>query len=111
MQKREETEEEVGLPENHPEKLYRLLWTTPKWLLVILFIVFVLALLDFSRIMDFVLIIVAIAVPPVIIKIKEAGSLWDLARSMQYPSAITKVKEDGLCTIQIVLNCCSSFLV
>ena len=52
--------------------------------------------------MDFVLIIVAIAVFPVIIKIKEAGSLRDLVRSMQYPSAIIKVKEDGLRAIQIV---------
>ena len=102
MQKREETEEKRGPLGNHPRAYYGLCWTIPKWLLVILFIVFVLALLDFSRIMAFVLIIVAIAVPPVIIKIKEAGSLRDLVRSMQYPSAIIKVKEDGLRTIQIV---------
>ena len=97
MQERKDTEKEVDLPKNHPEQHYGLLWTFPKWLLVILFIVFVLALLvtvpqlhstpkilllfgfkalfaflflpilncwtatlDFSRIMDFVLIIVAI---------------------------------------------------
>lgn len=56
----QEKKKEMRSPESHPEQHYGLLWTIPKWLLVILFIVFVLALLDFSRIMDFVLIIVAI---------------------------------------------------
>ena len=50
MQKKEE---KIGLPESRPEQHYGLLWTFLKWLLVILFIVFVLALLDFSSIMDY----------------------------------------------------------
>ena len=77
MQKKEE---EMRSPESHPEQHYGLLWTFLKWLLVILFIIFVLALLDFSRIMDFVLIIAAIVI------------LFGLI----------KVEEDKLCTIQIV---------
>jgi Ca2+/Na+ antiporter len=71
LQKREETEEEGGLPKSHPEKLCVLFWIIPKWLLVILFIVFVLALLDFSRIMDFVLIIAAIISLFPLIKIED----------------------------------------
>ena len=69
----------MGLPESHPEEHYGLCWTIPKWLLVILFIVFVLALLDFSRKTDFVLIITAIVI------------LFGLIKA-----------EDKLCTIQIV---------
>lgn len=78
MQKRKKTEEEVGLPENHPEKRYGCLWTIPKWLLVILFIVFVLALLDFSRIRDSIIQIVAIIAGIVFVLMMVMKVKWDL---------------------------------